>query len=397
MPSACGPPPPYGGASSPAAIPAASGHANLGTEVVAGVRRVRRSWRWFVVLAGVAILVSLPAVIGAAPARARAVAPTDLAAAIAASTHPYSGYVQTIGTLPLPDVSAVDTTTSLLSGSSQLRVWWLDPRAWRVDLLSPTGESDTYGDATGTWTWDSEARRVRRTEGSPAVRTPRPEDFVPPVLAARLLAAARPDELQTAPSARVAGRSVPGVRIVPGAPATTIDHIDIWADADTGVALRVAVVAKGGSGSAFESQFGDVSLTPPSPSLVTFTRPAGVRQGRPAPDLVRQIASSSPVKLPAQLAGLDRGPDQTGAVATYGDGFAVVAVLGLPSFAVDQAVPDTIPLVDRPWGGQARVLSTSLVNTLAVSVNGTAYVLSGPVTLAELDRIAAVIVKANPG
>jgi hypothetical protein len=371
-------------------------HANLGTEVVAGLRRVRRSWRWFVVLAGVALLVALPAVIGAWPVRARAEAPADLAAAIKTSRHAYSGYVQTSGSLALPDLSAIDTTSALLSGSSQMRVWWLDPAAWRVDLLSPTGESDTYGDGSGTWTWDSEARRVRRIDGSPAVRLPRPEDFVPPVLAPRLLAAARPEELRPAPETRVAGRSVPGVRIVPGSAATTIDHVDIWADPDNGVALRVAIVPKGGSAPAFESQFGDVSLTAPSRELVTFTRPAGVRQGRPAPDVVRQVASSSPVKLPPVLAGLARGAGQAGAVATYGDGFDVVTVLGLPAYAVDEAVPDTVPLVDRPWGGQARVMSTSLLNTMAVSVNGTAYVLSGAVTLDELDRIAAVMANAGP-
>jgi hypothetical protein len=162
------------------------------------------------------------------------------------------------------------------------------------------------------------------------------------------------------------------------------------------VALRVAVVAKGESSPAFETQFGDISFATPSRELVTFTRPAGVRQGRATPDLVRQVASSSPVKLPPELAGLTRGPGQSGAVATYGDGFDVVSVLGLPAFAVDEAVPDTIPLVDRPWGGQARVMSTSLLNTMALSVNDTAYVLSGAVTLDELDRIAAVLASPKP-
>jgi hypothetical protein len=220
---------------------------------------------------------------------------------------------------------------------------------------------------------------------------------VPPELAQRLLSAAAPGDLRPVGAARVAGRSVPGVRIVPAAPATTIDHIDIWADADTGVALRVAVVPKGGGPPAFESQFSDVSLAAPSRPLVTFTAPVGVRQGRPAADLVRQIASSSPVKLPDELAGLQRSADQTGAVGTYGAGFDVVTVLGLPAFAVDQAIPDTIPLVDRPWGGQARVVPTSLVNTMALTVDGIGYVLSGPVTLDELDRIAQIITTTKPG
>ena len=348
-------------------------------------------------LVGLAGLVALPGVLGALPARAREVPPDELAAAVVASTQPYSGYVETLGRLGLPDLGQVDVATTLLSGASKLRVWWLEPAAWRVDLLSYTGESDMYGDATGTWTWDSEARRVRRVDGEAAVRLPRPADVVPPELARRFLAAASPSELQPVAGARVAGRSVPGVRVVPASTASAIDHVDIWADPDTGVALRVAVVARGGNGTSFESQFLDVSLSAPGRELVTFTRPDDVRTGRPQTDLVREIASGSPISLPDQLAGLARGPNQTGAVATYGDGFGVVGVVGVPAFAVEQAIPDTIPLVDRPWGGQARVVATPLLNAMAFDVDGIGYVLAGPVTIEELDRIAAEINSTKPG
>ena len=126
------------------------------------MRRVRRSWRWFVVLAGVACVAALPAVVGAFPARAREVPPAELATTILASTHPYSGYLESSGHLGLPDVGA---PAALLSAQSKIRVWWLEPSAWRVDLLTNTGETDTYGDGTGTWTWDSESRRVRRVDG----------------------------------------------------------------------------------------------------------------------------------------------------------------------------------------------------------------------------------------
>jgi len=355
------------------------------------VKRLRRSWRWFAVLAGVVCLGALPAVVGALPARARQVPPADLAAAVLASARPFSGYVETSGRLGLPELGDIDAAASLLSTQSKMRVWWRDPAAWRVDLLTNTGESDVYGDATGTWTWDSEARRVRRLDGEAAVRLPRATDALPPPLAQRLLAAAEPGELQPLGAARIAGRSVPGVRIVPASPATTIGHIDIWADPDTGVALRVSVVGRGTDVAGFESQFLDLSMSTPSDDRVTFVRPDNTRNGRPQTDIVRQVAAQSPVPLPDEIGGLVRGTGQTGAVATYGSGFGVVGVVGVPGFALSGVIPATIPLVDRPWGGQARIVSTSLVNAMAFDVGGIAYVMAGPVTVNELDRLAGVI------
>jgi hypothetical protein len=361
------------------------------------LQRVRRSWRWFAVLAGVVALGAVPAVVGARPARARDVAPADLAAAVLHSTHPYSGYAEASGRLGLPELGDLDGPAALLSSQSKVRVWWLQHTAWRVDLLTNTGETDVYGDAGGTWTWDSEARRVRRLDGAAPVRLPTAADVLPPALAQRLLGAADPSELQAIGAARVAGRSVPGVRIAPASPASTIGHVDIWADPDTGVALRVSVVARTTSTSGFETQFLDVSLSSPSRDRVTFHRPNGVRAGRPQTDIVRQVASASPIGLPAELAGLQRGAGQSGAVGTYGSGFDVVGVVAVPGFAISQAIPSTIPLVDRPWGGKARVVSTSLVNAMAFETGGTAYVVAGAVTLEELDRVAAVLVTAKPG
>jgi hypothetical protein len=361
------------------------------------VKRLRRSWRWFAVLAGVVCLAAIPAVVGALPARARDVPPADLAAAIAASTHPYIGYADASGRLGLPELGDLNAAAGLLSNQTKIRVWWLEPAAWRVDLVTNTGETDVYGDGAGTWTWDSEARRVRRVDGTAPVRLPTAADVLPTALAQRLLAAAEPGELQPLDAARVAGRSLPGVRIVPASPASTIGYADIWADPDTGVAMRVRVVPRTTNVVGFETQFLDVSLSAPSRDRVTFRRPDNVRTGRPQTDIVRQVATASPVTLPDELAGLPRGPGQTGAVATYGSGFDVLGVVAVPGFAINQAIPSTIPLVDRPWGGKARIVSTSLVNAMAFEVDGIAYVLAGPVTVDELDRVATVMNASGPG
>ncbi len=71
--------------------------------------------------------------------------------------------------------------------------------------------------------------------------------------------------------------------------------------------------------------------------------------------------------------------------------------MGVPAFAIQQAFPNTIPLVDRPWGGQARVVSTALVNAMAINVDGIGYVVAGAVTVDELDRLAAILNQTKPG
>src|SRR5215831_3859784 len=88
-----------------------------------GVRRLGRSWRswrWAVVVAGVAVLAAVPAVVGALPVRATAVEPSQLAAAIVGSTAaPYQGYVETRGQLGIPDLPDIDTATALLGGPAK--------------------------------------------------------------------------------------------------------------------------------------------------------------------------------------------------------------------------------------------------------------------------------------
>ena len=51
-----------------------------------------------------------------------------------------------------------------------------------------------------------------------------------------------------------------------------------------------------------------------------------------------------------------------------------------------------LPTTERPWGGQAIVIETSLFNVEIVSLGALDIVLAGTVTVAELDRIAGEVV-----
>ena len=125
-----------------------------------------------------------------------------------------------------------------------MRVWWRSADAWRVDKLLATGEQDLVHNAQGTTRWRYEQDDVTLSR-DPDIRLPRTADLVPPEVADLLLDDVDESEVRRLPAARVAGVDALGLRLVPAAPQTSIDHVDVWADPDTGVVLRVEVFGKG--------------------------------------------------------------------------------------------------------------------------------------------------------
>lgn len=350
-------------------------------------------WRWAVVLAGVAGLVALPAVVQRWPVSAVELAPTELAARVAASVaQPYSGTVATRGGMGLPDLPAAQDRADLFGSATRLRAWYLDPGAWRVDTLDAMGERGTYRDRRGLLIWESGRRLVRRIDDEPDLRLPRAADLVPPELARRLLAGADPGELRPLAGARIAGRSAPGLRIVPADPASSVARVDIWADAATGVALRVVVTPRTTSVPVLEATFLDVSLAPPDPDVVVLEPPPDVARRREgADDPLAEIGRRSSIPLPDTLAGLGRTSGQEVGVSTYGEGLTSVTVAGVPGWVLGQLVPPSLPLTERPWGGAARLLETPLLNAMAITTDGNGFVLAGAVRTEELDRVAAAL------
>lgn len=354
--------------------------------------RLTSRWRWVVILAGVALLLALPAVVRAWPVDAADVPADQLAQRVLASAdQPYQGYAETRGGLALPDFGSLSDQAELLGGSSRLRVWYAGPTAWRVDLLGPTGERDVYGDPEGTWEWSSNLQMAERLEVDTQLRLTKPADLLPPELGRRLIGGATPAELTAIDPVRVAGRSVPGLRITPASPLSTVGRVDIWVEPESGLALRVEVTAKGATTPSLESGFLDLSLSQPAAGLLSFEPPAGARVTRSAGDLVQRAETTIPILLPDTLAGLARSTERPSAVATYGEGFDAVAVLAVPSRFVDRLIRDVVPVTVRPWGGTAGLIETPLVNALLFSVDGQAYAVAGAVTVGELDRIGAEV------
>ena len=219
--------------------------------------------RWALVVTLVAVLAALPALVGAWPAADDDRSAVDLRAAALASTNvQFSGFVESSGGLALPVADQLDSIANLFSDRTEMRVWWRGPTDNRVDVVTAGGETGYYRDASGTWTWEYEPDRATRTDDAP-LALPTPPDLLPNTLAARLLSEADPAELSRIGADRIAGRDALGLQITPADAASSVDRVEIFVDAGTGLPLRVRVFGKGADNPALDTRFVDLDITRP--------------------------------------------------------------------------------------------------------------------------------------
>jgi hypothetical protein len=357
-----------------------------------GWQRAPAGWRWLVAGGAVAVLVALPGLVGAVPARDRPVGADELLGRVLRSERvAYQGYAESRAGLGLPDVPRAGRVVALLGETTRMRAFVAGPEAWRVDELTPIGERDLYRTGWGTWQWDSGERRAVATRGEAAVRFARPADLLPPELGRRAAAAAGAGEVTRLGARRVAGVHALGLRLVPRSAGTTVARADLWADPTSGLPVRVELTARGQREPIVTSAFLDLELGPPDPATVTFTVPADADvQHNEAPDLARAIDRFSPFVLPDRLDGRARRTEVASAASTYGRGFELVAVVAFPArFSPrTRAFLERAPARAGAWG-EASVIATPLLNGMIFEHQGIAYALAGTVTQPVLDQVAA--------
>lgn len=358
-----------------------------------------RHWRWFVVLSGVAALCALPVVVALRPVPASSLSTADVVARVAESAdRSFQGLYESRGGLRLPDLGRFDDEIAPFTQTSRVRVWYQDPERWRTDELLIGAERSIYREPGGMWLWDSGTRRVVYSprEGEEPLRIPRLMDLSPAELGRRLLHESAGETVRRIDDRWVAGQASIGLRIEPADEASTIEAVELWVDPDTGVVTAVEIET-GGTAPAFETAFADLTFVQPSLTVMQFDP---VEAGQP----VRTSATVDPVEsagsgaaiglpqLPADLAGLPRRNDPDASLATYGSGMSVVNMFALPRGNLGRRI-NALPRTERPWGGEATVVSTSLINVQILSIDNLDVVLSGTVDVAELDRIAGVLVE----
>ena len=347
---------------------------------------------------GVAVLAALPAAIGALPIHQSHISAGELLARIRGSADtPYQGYAESIGGLALPITQQFGDVADLFGGTTQLRAWYRAPRDWRVDAITVAGESDVHVSPAGTWTWDYESNRATWTGGvrPPDVRLPIAADLLPTDLARRLLSEANAGQVQRLPAKRIAGRSAPGLRLIPHEPGSTIDRVDVWAEERTGLALRVDVHGSGAT--MLTTQFLDFSThRPPRSDTVFVPAPMARIHTLDVPDVAAEIDQFAGITPPPSLAGLTRNPalPSFGSIGVYGSGVTELAAVPLPddvAFSLYRQLENAAQT--GKYGLSLSVGPLSLLLT-SFNVSGGGWLLTGTVTPALLSRAAGELAPA---
>lgn len=213
--------------------------------------------------------------------------------------------------------------------------------------MSAGGERGYYREPGGLWIWESGRRDVEfyPRETAEPIRIPRLMDLSPAELGRRVVREA-------------------AVEIFTGSHLATL-----------------------------ETTFLDFSTEVPDAATVSFDAEETdvLVESDPRQDPVELVAGTALLPFPDELGGLHVRSAAAAGVRTYGDGLATVSLFVIPQSALGRSL-NSLPATERPWGGDAVVLETALVNAQVVRLGGLAYVLSGTVTMAEIDRIVGELV-----
>lgn len=358
--------------------------------------------RWLLVAAGAVGLA------GAAPAFDALPRATDRTGAaglrrriLAGGAQPWTGLAEATGRLALPDLPALESATALFSDVTRVRGFVAGPDRWRADALTPVGERDVYHSGGREYVWDFGFDQLTELTGRPALRLPRAADLLPPELGRRLLGLAPEDPVAPLPSRRIAGRTAAGLRLTPDDPDTTIGRVDVWADPESALPLRVEVAPRTAPDlPLLLTELQDVDLRAPDDATLTPPRPPGSGRVRAAGgDLggaLRRLGAAAP---PARLAGRDRvvlTGDELPGVGVYGTGLAGFVLVpvsrDIAGRVLDGAgtaggVPITIPR------GRAVRVATPLLSLAVRSGRSGSFLLVGTVGPEILER---AVVELSP-
>jgi outer membrane lipoprotein-sorting protein len=341
--------------------------------------------RWAVVGGLVAVLISLPALVGLLPASDDDVPAAQLRTrALASADIGFSGYAESAGGLNIPVAQELPSVADLFSDRTTMRVWWRGPHDSRVDVVRATGETGVYRDECGTWTWEFESATAVRNEDTP-LALPTAPDLLPTSLGRRLLSEASDDELSRIGARRVAGRDTLGLRLRPSEEASSVDRVDVWVDPASGLPLQVQLFAKDAELSALDTRFLDVDLGTPAASVTQFEPPADarVRRGEVNETVLEAGRRIRPVPLPGELAGLPRRALEGAppGIGLYGRGVTLLAVAPIPfrlASELQRTLRGSPGVVDDELGLRVAVGPLGLM--LVEPAGRGPYVLTGTVT-----------------
>jgi hypothetical protein len=187
-----------------------------------------------------------------------------------------------------------------------------------------------------------------------------------------------------------------GFRVTPQDAASMIGRIDVWADPESGLPLRVEIGGRDAGRAVLTSRFLDVSQQAPDPTVIAPVRPrSAVLTTTNAPDVASSLNSIAYFPLPGSLGGRPRmpTPEVVAGVGTYGYGLSTLVAVPLPGRLGGRAIGSAEKAGALPVdfdSGQGLEMRTSLLTTLLVwsgeQPNRQAFLLAGFVAPQVLER-----------
>lgn len=280
-----------------------------------------------------------------------------------------------------PSADMLATALEFASGSHTSRVFVDGPENIRVQVKDPLAERNAVSNGTDAWFYDSETdvathlaipadAKASVEEKAAALEARIPADLTPAKVADQLLANLAPSTtVSVGTDGSVAGRSVYELILTPKTADTLVESVSISVDSETGMPLRVTVLAVGQEAPAAQVGFSLVDFSAPAAELFDFVPPAG--------------ATVEEQKIPTAVdaQGTPSGERQAGEPIVTGTGWSTI--VEIPAGVVPAE------LVSNPLVGQlatdvdgGKLLSTSLVNVL-LTTDGRAFAGSVPVALLQ--------------
>ncbi len=350
----------------------------------------------------IAVVAAIPYLSHARPVPQTDLSPEAIVEAIMVSeSTAHVGVVNSTGSILVPEADTFTSIATLFGEPNRIRVFWEDGEHWRLDRIRSTGETDLFRTPLGTTRWVYESGRVRAALAAP-VRLPDTSDVLPDTVARRSLHGAQPDELSALPSARIAGRDAVGLRLIPSTPQSSVDRVDIWADADSGIPLRVRVYA-GADEPTLSTAYQRLDLDAPSADTLDFTSPPSAQVTyEELPDLASESNVFAPYLAPEMLADLslreDRPDLPTGAVGIYGRGPTVMLFLPLRGRAAEPLREElaTTRGFEPNATGAAVDLGPISVLVTPERFRGSGFLLVGTVTPEALEQAGRELADLQP-
>lgn len=349
--------------------------------------------RWCLVAVAAAVVIAAPLLPRLLPATASDVSAGELLSRVQASGDtPYSGYVETAGAVQLAVGNDFSDLSELFGDRLRLRVWWDSEDSWRVNRLLLSGEEDLVHTRNATTVYDYERARAVRSR-DPEIRLPRVSDLVPPSLARIVTDGASAEEVSRLPARRIAGVSAPGLRLDPASDQTSIDHVDLWIDEESGLALTVEVYAAGSDAAVLTTEFREFSMAQPESEEVAATWSGQVEQEvADTIDLADAANRYAPFRVPRSVAGLERLSADNGAVGVYGSGVTRLIAVPLRDQDADALREALVGSPTAVISDAGTLVSVGPLSVFLTTNDGFDYVLAGTVTAETVIEAAADVV-----